>query len=169
MFSARWVSRDEVLSSSELESARQSPVSDREFHAVRNAVLQALRPLGSVGAMGTAPLSADERDKHWQVETPADECDFFVIDDQWSDTERFLRVEPKSPRLISLELFHALDAVLKQYPEWEVLLGFSPDALASVRLGMVLVSGDAYVGISSAEDLVKRCAEVAAESEGLRS
>jgi hypothetical protein len=94
----------------------QEAAGEREFHEVRNAVLRALRPLGTVGPMGEFPLHLppDDQGRAWKVET-SDPC-YFVVDDQMGGSRVHIHVEVQSSREITVSALEALWTVVRAWP-----------------------------------------------------
>lgn len=110
----------------------------QDYHAARNSALEALRAFGTVGPMGTAPItSADEGPpESWPVETLSPQ--FFVVDDMWNDWDRVVKIEVEDHRLISLAVLHALRMTLRErHPSWAYVV-------AGIR-GFIRVTADAFM------------------------
>lgn len=126
----------------------------QEYHAARNAALEALRPFGTVGPMGRATITSDDKGppEPWPVE--ALNPQFFVVDDMWNDWDRVVKIEVEDHRLISLNVLHALRQQLREHPDWAYVV-------AGVR-GYVRITADAYMvevseltGCTSVDEVVR--------------
>ena len=86
--------------------------------------MRALRPFGTVGAMGESIINdaPEGPPDPWKVET-SDEPDFFVIDDQLNDYSFWILVETKGKKgtMITLPALKALVDMLRTMPpNWAV-------------------------------------------------
>lgn len=128
----------------------------QQYYGFRNAILKALRPLGSVGPMGEC-LIADEGDGPpgpWPVE--CDEPDFFVVDDWYNDWEFFIRIETHSRR-ISKEFIHALVSVLSAMPRrWAAGIDVG-DGYLLLYADRLMTDGPRFEHCDSMGDVIAAC------------
>jgi len=127
----------------------------QEYHTVRNTVLEALRPFGRVGPMGTATItdSLEGPPDPWPVES--DDPDLFVVDDMWNDWDRHIEVEVKQPGSLTTAMLHALrDALTRQHPQWAVGLS-TTDGYVLIGTKRILVKGAAYRRCKTVGDIVR--------------
>lgn len=127
----------------------------QEFHTVRSAVLDVLRPFGSVGPMGPATIT-DELEgppNPWPIE--CDEPDLFVVDDMWNYWDRRIEVELKRAGALTTPMLHALRAVLaKKHPQWSVGLS-TTGGYVLVGTKRILVKGGVYRRCRTVGDVVR--------------
>jgi hypothetical protein len=128
----------------------------REYYSFRNGLLRVLKPYGTVGPMGETPILNDweASEEAWRRATS--DPDFFVVDDMWSEYNRWNRVEA-SPSLVTAQLLHDLIAMVQQWPGWCVYIALTLGGL-TVLGDRILHEGDLFVGASSIEELGERCA-----------
>lgn len=103
VFSAPFTS---CAAADQLPSLAEVPLIEwTEFHRQRNAVLEALRPLGSVGPLGAYPLGLDPEaaDVAWSIE--AADPTFYVLDDLMGP---LVTVEVRSSAELRPPVFEAL-------------------------------------------------------------
>jgi hypothetical protein len=98
-------------------AAADRDVSPEEYQDLRNRVLRALRPLGTVGPMGEFPihLPADERERAWAVETS--DPTYYILDDQLSERTLYVKVEVESSTSVTLPVLEALWSVVQEQRE----------------------------------------------------
>jgi hypothetical protein len=87
------------------------PLTHEQFTSVRRAVIRALVQHGTVEPMdkATAPIGYRR----------CGDPDYWVVDDWWSDTQKFVSVETE-PRCISGEAVESILAVCRQFEGWGV-------------------------------------------------
>jgi hypothetical protein len=86
---------------------RTKGLSERDWHAGRNRVLGALRPLGSVGPMRDYPLHLNRQllQGEWGVEN--DNPTYFVVDDETIDCQ-YVHIEVDSSESITIDTMSVL-------------------------------------------------------------
>ena len=114
------------VSQSELPETPKSmgaAVSWQAFFGFRNQLLSRLRPFGTVGPMGEAPIyrGAQTRGDGWTVES--EDPSYFINDDQLNEVERYQHVEVRSSDLMSLPVLQALWECVRLKPDWAVSIG----------------------------------------------
>src|SRR5262249_46623615 len=100
-----------------LHGGYDKPVSWMTFHKWRNSVIRALSPYGTIGPMGERPLGRGEKGRNWPI--TSSDCDFFVVDDQWSAGQKWIDVETDAGHL-SRELLMDICHILRADAEWAV-------------------------------------------------
>lgn len=105
----------------------------QEFHRVRNAILEALGELGTIGPMGPAPITDDEEPPPpWDWEGPdcPDTPDFFVVADHVYEG-RFQRVEIEGS--LPADAVDALLAVAERHAGWGIGVAFADQRYLYIR------------------------------------
>lgn len=138
------------------------PVNCAEFHGVRNDLLAALRPFGSVGPIGEFSLE-EECEPLMDGEPGLGSVDcrdpmFFIVSDQYNDTYRVHRVETEL-RAITLELLRAVTTMLEQHEGWQIYFAVGTGALV-LSGGTVAFDGPAFAACRDLRDIAMRCAPV---------
>ena len=131
----------------------------QDFQSTRNSVLEALRPFGTVGPLGTAQITSDAEGppRPWPVETADPE--FFVVDDMWNDWDRVVTVETEHPQLITLPLMHRLRSVLaSDRPDWAVGLAIE-NGYVLLTATKIQVKGEVFRSCRVAGDIVDALAK----------
>jgi hypothetical protein len=132
-----------------------SSVTWQEFHTLRNLVLDALRPFGTVGPLGHATITdaEDGPSSPWVIET--EDPDFFVVDDMWNTWQRSIHVETERPWLIRLDAIKRIRDVLQKQPKpWTVSLATEAGYIL-VGVDNVIVSGPVYRRCKTVGDVVR--------------
>jgi hypothetical protein len=129
----------------------------QEFYSTRNSILSAVRPFGTVGPMGEAPITADESGppRSWAVETR--EPEYFVVDDQLNEISRYHYVEVSNSQSIVYEVIQALWEVIRTNPRWSIGVGIQGKAYILLNKEAVWISGACVEGCRSLDDIVKAC------------
>ncbi len=90
--------------------------------------------------------------------TTSDEPDFFVVDDQYNDTDRDHRVE-SGPKNLKPGLLKALTTMLTDTNKWMIYLAVQSGGLA-IRSDRIEYSGDLFEGCKTIADIELRCRPV---------
>lgn len=109
--------------------ATPPPGAWQHYYGLRNLVLQALRPYGTVGEMGECDITDDEEGPPFSWPNEEDDPDFFVVDDWWNKQQSWVRVEAEPARLAKRAVFTSLLKVLREYPGWCVDIGDGKEQL----------------------------------------
>jgi hypothetical protein len=115
----------------DIQFALYGPIPCMEFHDVRNRLLAVLRPFGTVGPMGEFSLQGDcdfLEDGDPRLGPVSHDPDYFVVDDQYNDRDRWHRVESDSSNL-KPELLHNLISMLRQTNGWLVYFALGEGGL----------------------------------------
>jgi len=127
------------------------------WQSTRNAVIEALRPFGSIGPTDCFPLALAVMEKDeakvmqaWPV--GADDPDFYVLDDQ-SNHAPLQRVEVKDPSLLSIPMLGSLWKWSQGHQGWCVELAF-PDFEIHLRQDGIWTGGVALKDCRSVDELV---------------
>lgn len=123
----------------ELPTGPPDDIPWRDFHRVRNRVLEAVRPFGSVGPMGAAPMSGDRDGPNldlWEREG-GERPRYFVVSDQF--TWKFQRVETHA--WPSLSVVESLASVLVEYPDWSIGIAYGVDRYLFLTAAKIWVAG----------------------------
>jgi hypothetical protein len=133
------------------------PVTWQQFHAFRNEIVRALRPLGTVGPMGECPITdgTDIEFTDWLIENH--DPVFYILDDQYHDVEIYVLIEIEAFRLTK-NVTRALQSVLMEFPRnWSVGVTLAPIGYLSLFVDKAVIQGDYFTGVQHLEDIIERC------------
>ena len=130
------------------------PVTWQEFHTVRNAIVRSLRPFGTVGPMGEAPITSGQEGPpdSWDVET--DDPRYFVVDDQYNDTSRYHYVEVQHPEALSLPVLRSLWETISTHPTWSIGIGIPQERYIYLQFTHIWTRGAVFQSCRSLQSLV---------------
>ncbi|MEP6573264.1 MAG: hypothetical protein ABJD11_11240 [Gemmatimonadota bacterium] len=100
------------------QAATRRKVTWQEWQGIRNRVLAALRPLGTVGEVGDTPLDAPSEEAAFHAAVVEEEDPvYYVPDHQENQSALFFEVEVRSTSAISLLVLEALWGVVEKHRE----------------------------------------------------
>lgn len=138
------------------EKSEHQFISWQLYNQVRNDVVRFCRLFGEIGPMGEAVITNEiDGPNDWERDASSDP-DFFIVDDQYNDCERYVYVEPKSEK-ISEDWLLGLMGVLKRWPGWGAGIGVDKEAYILIFAEKIMITGLMLEKCKSIDEIVKIC------------
>ena len=129
------------------------PVTWQEFHTMRNSVLQSLRPFGTVGPMGEAPITQEPEGPPGSWDVEANDPQYFVVDDQYNNTSRYHYVEVQNLEALSLPVLRSLWETISQNPTWSIGIGIPQTCYIYLQFTHIWMRGAVFQSCRSLQSL----------------
>jgi hypothetical protein len=122
----------------------------RDYHTVRNHVVELCRQYGTAGPMGIRNIAVHEDDDEWDAEV--DEPDFWIIDDQ-PNYERYIYIEICSKKVVTFSWFSDLiEMQSRDHGSWGICITNVVDGYLIVLSPVLLVTGSAFADANTLEE-----------------